>query len=121
MAFLKTGDGGNGGSSGGEVSVTSDGSKTYAQLFDALYALIDVSKITPRSYLMINQYIYKCTGNFQFSRAIVGGTPIHIEVITATLGVSSTFIAGSVTSGGTTFETRSNVVAPQGNTFKLCY
>lgn len=44
------------------VSVTADGVKTYAQLFDALYALIDGSKINHTSVLKAgisgNIYIY---------------------------------------------------------------
>lgn len=38
-----------GGGGAGSVSVTADGSKTYSQLFDELYALIDQTKITVNS------------------------------------------------------------------------
>ena len=42
----------------GYISVTADGTKTYSQLFDALYFLVDNSKISNKSYLTINNQIY---------------------------------------------------------------
>lgn len=41
------------------VSVTADGAKTYSQLFDALYALLDTTKLTPFSVLQINKDVYQ--------------------------------------------------------------
>lgn len=62
------------GSGSGTVSVTGDGVKTYAQLLNELYALIDASKISHKSYLEVNQsgnvtfgsIVYKATGDFRF-------------------------------------------------------
>ena len=42
------------------VSVTADGVKTYSQLFDALFALVDFSKLTVRSMLMIDKNPFYC-------------------------------------------------------------
>ena len=45
----------------GNVSVTADGVKTYSQLFDTLYSLIDSSKINNKSYLTIANQVYAIT------------------------------------------------------------
>lgn len=45
----------------GTVSVTPDGVKSFSQLFDALYALMDTSKINGLSVLQVGNAYYHCT------------------------------------------------------------
>jgi len=40
----------------GSVSVTADGTKTYSQLFNALFALVNLSKVTNNSYLVFDYH-----------------------------------------------------------------
>ena len=46
------------------VEVTGDGVKTFAQLFNELYTLVDLSKVTNYSYIMATT----TSGNLQFYR-----------------------------------------------------
>ena len=40
----------------GSVSVTADGTKTYSQVFNALFALVNISKVTNNSYLVFDYH-----------------------------------------------------------------
>lgn len=69
---------------GESVSVTADGVKTYATLFNELYALIDSTKLTVKSMFTIGEYIYTRSyyttgGGYQFTSANLYNQTLFIE------------------------------------------
>ena len=78
------------------ISVTADGIATYADCLAALYALIDNTKISNRSYLKIGQTIafisYHTTNRWLFSRCIVqANTIIESYDVRPTAGASKAY------------------------------
>lgn len=117
----------------GEVSVTADGVKTNAQLFDALFALVDLSKVSPNTKLIQrisagNDRIYTLTGYNK-----TGGNPF-LSFVKSNTGASSfenTSIDlhdngsirydGNIVSGSATFTNASATVPTSGVTFIVKY
>ena len=106
------------------VSVSSDGVKTRSQIFDALYALIDPTKITGKSYLSgdsaAGSAIYNITN---IGTSIYGFSNFGLsasDVVGSSIGVAS---SGSVyyASTGTTVTDGSSYVLPVGSTFTIHY
>lgn len=74
----------------GSVSITADGTKTYSQLFNSLFALVNLSKVTNNSYLVFDyhnssgtkaQYILQEIANnyLVFNRTAASSSGARIE------------------------------------------
>ena len=104
---------------GESVSVTADGVKTYRQVLNALYSLLDVTKITYNSYMKYGNYIYRLTltmeGLFQYTVASIASSNTFIQK----LSVSAT--SGAERISGTTFTDLTTQVPSNGSVFTLYY
>lgn len=111
------------------VSVTADGVKTYKSLMNELYALVDQTKLTPRSYMLnINPsgnkypyYLERITSteiSFWKQRA----SSANVLVDTFYLSSSNSLLYEIMTStSGTTIYDESNSTVASGNVFTIYY
>ena len=101
------------------VSVTADGVKTYQQILNELYALLDTTKITYNSYLKYGNYIYRLTlsmsGLYQYTVATTASSNTFIQK----LSVSAT--SGCERMSGTTYSNLTTNVPTNGATFTIYY
>lgn len=112
----------------GSVSVTSDGVKTYAALFDELFALVDMSKVTRHAVLAIYSGIVlnveQLTNNSIVFAAVTPNsannalTAIRIEVVSS--GSKFTTFTIDTTPTATANDLSSNT-ATSGNVFTIEY
>lgn len=105
---------------GESVSVTADGVKTYRQLLNNLYSLLDITKITYNSYMKYGNYIYGLTlsmsGLYQYTVASIASSSTFIQKIS----VQST-TSGCERISGTTYTDLSTQVPTNGSIFTLYY
>ena len=106
------------------VSVSTDGVKTRSQIFDDLYALIDPSKITFKSFLTgdsaAGSAVYHVTN---ISGSVYGFAQIGLsasDLVSVSVGIKA---SGSTyyTSTGTTVTDSSSYVMTAGSTFTIHY
>lgn len=108
----------------GSVSVTGDGSKTYAQLLNELYALVDLSKISKSSVLQIqssggfnNAVLNTGTSSsltFTWSYARQnGGSEVRQYLVSSTSGYYQT--------QGSTYSDNSSIVVASGTKLAIEY
>lgn len=106
------------------VSVNTDGVKTRSQIFDDLYALIDPSKITGRSFLSADSAAGSSV--FQISN-ISGSTYVFTQISLSASDIVGACVnvkaSGSTyyASAGTTVTDGSSYVMPAGATFTIHY
>ena len=114
----------------GEVSVTADGVKTMSQILDALYALIDASKVTVRSKLVRvvgtnnERYFHvavKTPTEISFVKTTCGLTLTDVEQVTLKSSGSTDVSVDCNVGGSNTASDGSSVVATSGNVFKVIY
>lgn len=104
----------------GSVSVTADGTKTYATLLNELFALVDYNKVTGKSYLNSDGVIFQITYNnstaYQFSRAEVSSNSNRIQmmIIQSTNSIYRTVL-------GTAFTNDSSTVPASGTKIEFVY
>ena len=117
----------------GSVSVTADGVKSYQQLFDALFALVDLSKVTYSTKLIQtvganNERVYTLTG---FNKNPGSAFATFVSLNTSGTNVTTTSIDlhesnsirynGTIESGSATFTNASGTVATSGQVFTVKY
>lgn len=114
----------------GSVTISSDGVKTYSQLFNALFALIDGSKISDNSVVKLIQsgvnfvyHIDKYTPSteYSFERNAIAGSNVNHIAITINNSTSSLMIITLASDGTVTVTDNSSVVPPVGMTYILEY
>ena len=86
----------NQGGGGGSVSVTADGVKTVSQLLDALYALIDQTKVGNHSYVKYEA----AAGNYEYL-AVGQHAPTAIGCICG--GINNYLNSANIKASGSTF------------------
>lgn len=112
----------------GSVSVMADGIKTYRQLFDTLYGLVDGTKVNSKTTLTIDYptvtdvYVIAgiSAGQYSFMRSAMTGN----EIYTARANIissSSTFVNATTTSSSTAFANDSLSVATSGIIISINY
>ena len=105
----------------GSVSVTGNGTKTYATLLNELHALVDMSKVTGSSYLIEGDLVFQCVGLtasvIKFNRVITSTNKTwNIEF---TIGSSSNKYSFNITESTT--DNNNNDVVSNGTKIKLFY
>ena len=114
-------------SGGGSVDVTADGVKSYSQILDDLYALIDQTKISGKSIMLIeastgaysvNVASYIDNTDIKFTGSVISGDNL--------IGVNSFDLKASTSTfkykkEGTTIADNSAVVPTSGTVFKIVY
>lgn len=104
---------------GESVSVTADGIKTYQQVLNNLFALLDTTKITYNSYIKYGNYIYRLTlimtGLYQFTVASIASSNTFIQKISVSASSGCERISGS------TFTDLTSQVPTNGATFTIYY
>ena len=110
----------------GYVRVTSDGVKTWSQMLDSLYALIDRTKLTKDSILTVGASFYyavdyQATGDIDFSNMVA--RTAYLQVQTMTLKASgSVYVTNNAMIGGANITSdNSSAVAASGISFSLYY
>ena len=110
----------------GEVSVTADGIKTYAQILGELGALIDVTKLNEKTTFsyrgdIVLHIVTRDTSGAAFSRDVISGsgTVTIFHAIISTIANNSHFrMADGVVTGATNMD---NNVPTNGWVFKVTY
>ena len=114
----------------GSISVTSDGTKTFAQLLNELYTLIDPTKIRLESYLdlYVNSVhsrndMYTIHGvNYVFNSCYISTSTYDLGVVSYSLqNNNSSYSAVIVNNGTNTFSDYGGLTAASGTTFTLVY
>ena len=104
---------------GESVSVTADGVKTYQQVLNSLFALLDTTKITYNSYMKYGNYIYRLTlimtGLYQFTVASIASSNTFIQKISVSAS------SGCERMSGSTFTDLTSQVPTNGATFTIYY
>ena len=106
--------------SAGSVSVTADGVKTYSQLLDELYALIDTTKINRKSILVVddNTLVDNLVGtSLRFSNAYINNQNT-VSVLTAVIKASASTYR---TNAGGALTDKSAIVPTSGEVFSIIY
>lgn len=106
------------------VSVTADGVKTFSQILDDLYALIDQTKINEKSILRIGNNILVIehidNSKIMFSRSLTEAA--KVTNASATLKASSSsYIDAETVAASTSFTNYGSTVATSGDVFKIIY
>lgn len=105
----------------GEVSVTADGTKTYTQLLNELYALVDRSKLSGNSYFTgAYGIVARCNG-IQTSYIGFNSTDVEQAALKSTsfgLKPSDSFVYSF---NGTTVTNNSSSVVTSGTVLKVVY
>ena len=109
--------------SGTSVSVTADGTKTYKQLFDTLFSLVDPAKITKKATLSNDQgTIYVCgfinATNYIFFSESMNASVAYINQYSVSDGTSSAYLM-NVTAN--TIQDLSNSVVNAGIVWTVTY
>ena len=106
------------------VSVTADGVKTFSQLLDDLYTLVDQTKINEKSVFRLGNNIYPIQ-HIDGSQLIFSRSRAEAAKITnasATIKASSsTYIDAETVAASTSFSNYSSTVATSGDVFKIIY
>lgn len=110
----------------GYVQVTSDGVKTWSQMFDSLYALIDRTKLTHQSVLIINTGFYRpvnyqAGGDLDFCMSIARANALQVHTITLKSSGSVFVTDNAVVGGGTMTTDNSSNVPSSGVVFTIFY
>ena len=104
---------------GESVSVIADGVKTYQQVLNSLFALLDTTKITYNSYMKYGNYIYRLTlimtGLYQFTVASIASSNTFIQKISVSAS------SGCERMSGSTFTDLTSQVPTNGATFTIYY
>ena len=108
---------------GSEVSVTSNGSQTFGQVYDALYALLDLTKITAKTVLVDAGSVFQIGNESGLVFNAVDQDSAHAylnQSILASSGSSkvTVTIAASPVFSRTDY---SNITAPAGRLVKIIY
>ena len=111
---------------GGYVSVTADGVKTYTQLFNSLYALVDMSKVRTETKLIWDLGTAKIifvmaeirAGEVRFYRLTIGASDGALDNIT--VSNSSTWYRCNLATNNS-YTNRSSNVPMNGHTFTIQY
>lgn len=101
----------------GRVTVTTDGVKTLEQVLTGLYGLIDASKVTDKSYLLIdgvNVATLSLRGSYYSF-----GTAYSRYVEVFNVGAASSATSFDMSTG--TYTNNSGVVLTAGHTYTVCY
>ena len=94
----------------GSVSVVGDGSKTIGQLLAELDALVDRTKISAKSAMILNTNILPITYKDTNDVIMFSATMVNVSnTVTRTLGISPTPVAYSSTDGTTPVDISVNV------------
>lgn len=105
------------------ISVTGNGVKTRAQLLNELYALVDYSKFTEKSVLVISTTCYHMTSynstHLNFSYAQAASSSLNVEEVR--MSSNSSAYTGSASSSGYTRSDDSSTIIPNGMVIKLIY
>ena len=109
-------------SAGETATVTADGVKNYKQILEALYLLIDASKITPNAVIVEDAGTFKnvChlvrmdNSKYNFTRVYLSTT---LDSLMFEVGATSYFKQGT----GNTVSDASAVVPANGRTYKIIY
>ena len=103
----------------GSISVTGDGTKTYKQLLNELYALIDDNKLSVKSVLKDATSVMPLTGfsptTIGFSQTAASATTIYVS--NYNLSTNSTLYSSS----NNTISDYSNTVVTNGRVIELIY
>lgn len=110
----------------GSVSVTADGIKTYKQLLDGLYTLIDLSKVTNNSKLVVEysngsliHHLMKIQGTDLF---FVNDMSVSsFDIVNCRIAPSSNSSVYKVTGTTPTFGDNNSYLWPAGTKFELFY
>lgn len=113
----------------GSVSVTADGVKTWSQMFDSLWALIDFTKLSPNSLLTTglspNYACYQVSilsvSEVEFSNTRATTQLSQVLSIQIKESGSTFYTVNSMVGGATTLADNSPVVVGNGNVFTLYY
>lgn len=109
------------------VSVTADGVKTYRQLFNELYALIDATKVTRNAKLIMTNtsgdVIYDIERIYGNAVTFVKTRNIASDYLVETIwfGTNSAYYLAATEASSTTFTDSTNSVPASGVTFTLYY
>lgn len=106
------------------VSVTADGVKTFSQILDELYALIDYTKINEKSVLRIGNNILAIehidNSKISFTRSLAEAA--KVTNASAVLKASSSiYIDAETVAASTSFTDYSSTVDTMGDVFKIIY
>lgn len=108
----------------GSVSVTSDGVKTVSALLDELYALIDGTKISARSYLTYSNNVARITdlnsAEYRFSTTHVTASAASSTAYSVKAS-ASVYANIAMNNSGNTVTDYSSTVLPSGRTFEIFY
>lgn len=108
----------------GSVSVTADGVKTYRTLLDELYALIDSSKTSNKTVLVVGDELYRldriASGVYIFQSSRIHSSYVGFFEYRI-LSTASTYYSAVVTSGEVRVTENSASVATSGTVFEVCY
>lgn len=113
----------------GYVETITDGVKTFSQVLDTLFSLIDFSKVRPESKLITIASIPQGTYTGIYINA--GWTPnafmrltnhaISISIDIDMMNTGSTLVITSIGDGATSYEDRSSLVAGAGSIYRFVY
>ena len=114
---------------GQSVSVTADGVKTFAQLLNALSALIDYSKVSDKTVLVYHQtdvsreLYFKITKKYaaQLEFVLVDNTNSGIAFDTLTVAAASTFYHATIANAGPTYSDNGSGVVTSGRILEVVY
>lgn len=113
----------------GSVSVTADGVKKYNELFNELFALVDMSKISSTSYMTssssnyVFNYVNRSSANIVFSEIdpTTNGYTVGFMILASAVS-DCDFVSYTTSTAGTTSKISSaNSVAPNGRKITLYY
>lgn len=105
------------------VSVTADGTKTYKQLFDSLYSLVDPAKVTKKATLSNNQgsiwiLSFVDASNYIFFSESMSATVAYINQYTVSAGTSRALLMNVVSN---TIQDLSSSIVPISTVWTITY
>ena len=105
------------------ISVTGNGSKTRAQLFNELFALVDITKVTEKTVLNMSGDIYSLSvlsdTSLNFDKPQTASSSLNVEEVR--ISSNSSAYVGTVSSSGYSRTDASSTVIPSGYVIKLVY
>lgn len=106
------------------VSVTADGVKTDSELLDNLFSILDITKVSGKSYLMISNQVFNISqvslNNIVATRSNAGNARAVIDTITIKIS-ASTVTEWAFNTGGNTKSDESSNIRSAGDVIALYY
>lgn len=104
------------------VSVTADGVKTYSQLLDDLYALVDQTKVTGKSYIEFEGSIVAQQQAGRFQRMLMKGSGTAVDVIDIVFIANGSIVRlGQFSAGAMSNADSSTTVPTSGIKYRFYY